>query len=397
MVKNKVVFSTGCKSAKCIADLSVKSSLVGITSLPYILGSTSSISIDYNIQNSAETAYLAQIRVTLPDSNIAFTKTPSNCKVDDDAPNFNIMVCDVNNGSPMFNGDKAALRISIDTTKLDGDAVTIKAQVFSTGDELNEADNIVDNVIPLGEFSDVEILGDSSKDTLTLADGLHLENLTHTFEIRNNGPSNIKSLNVFVSIPVSFVNPWTLERENLINFSSISIKGKHNNQPLEVEWTQNNTILIANAIESTSLTSNIAVDNFNGMQFDASKIGLEYDLNSGDPSSGSGYESIGDNTDSLGVGRRRRRSMNRYYSSYLQRIVDSQDEIGASRHRRDIFNANDRLLANLPFNRTIYFDCQNAEQELCLQAKFTVLNFNAGNTPILISLNFTIDLKKVGK
>lgn len=33
IVKNKVVFSTGCKSTKCIADLNLKSSLDGIIRL----------------------------------------------------------------------------------------------------------------------------------------------------------------------------------------------------------------------------------------------------------------------------------------------------------------------------------------------------------------------------
>ena len=68
-----------------------------------------------------------------------------------------------------------------------------------------------------------------------------------------------------------------------------------------------------------------------------------------------------------------------------------------SRRKRDIFSTNDRILANLPQNRTIYFDCKDAEQELCLQGKFTVPNVKAGDLPVLITLNFTIDLKKVAK
>lgn len=67
-------------------------------------------------------------------------------------------------------------------------------------------------------------LRDSSKDTLSLENGLNVENLTHTFEIHNNGPSTIKALNVEILIPISHLNPWTLEREQLIEFSGISIK-----------------------------------------------------------------------------------------------------------------------------------------------------------------------------
>lgn len=158
-VKNKVVFSTGCKAAKCVADLSVKSSLVDALKLPFILGSLSSLLIDYHITNTGETAYLAQIRVTLPDTNVGFTKTPSNCVRNEDSVDSNFMLCDINGGSPMFKGDTTAIRISVDTTKLDGNELVVKANVFSTGDELNADDNAVENIIPLVEFSDVEISG----------------------------------------------------------------------------------------------------------------------------------------------------------------------------------------------------------------------------------------------
>lgn len=133
--------------------------LILFNSLPYVLGSSQSIIIYYNVENSGETAYLAQIRISLPDSEVLFTKTPSNCKLDETAPNSNIMECDLNNGSPMFNGDKTSIRIGIDTTKLDGTELIIKAKVYSTGDELNEYDNTAESVIPLKEFSIVEVFG----------------------------------------------------------------------------------------------------------------------------------------------------------------------------------------------------------------------------------------------
>lgn len=170
-----------------------------------------------------------------------------------------------------------------------------------------------------------------------------------------------------------------------------------------MEWSQNNTILIANAVETTTTPgSNVAIDNFNGMQFDTSRIGLEYDLSGGHDAS---------NTIDSIVGDRRKRSVEanvrRRYSHYLQKVIDDNefDSFGSlalnsmsnNRYRRDVLTPNDRLLNNLPVNRTIYFDCQNAEQELCIVAKFTVLNFKASDLPISISLNFSIDLSKIGE
>lgn len=128
-------------------------------SLPYILGSSPSLAIAYTIENSGETAYLAQIRIVLPDSNVLFTKTPSNCKLDETAPNSNVMECDLNSGIPMFRGAKTSIVISVDTTKLSGSELVIKANVFSTGDEQNDVDNEDERIIPLQKFSKIEILG----------------------------------------------------------------------------------------------------------------------------------------------------------------------------------------------------------------------------------------------
>lgn len=123
------------------------------------MGSSSSLTIVYEIENSGETAYLSQIRINLLGTNVLFTRTPSNCKFDETAPNSNVMECDLNNGIPLFRSNKTSIKISIDTTKLDGSELVVKANVFSTGDELNEIDNEDSNVIRLAKFSDLEIFG----------------------------------------------------------------------------------------------------------------------------------------------------------------------------------------------------------------------------------------------
>lgn len=230
-----------------------------------------------------------------------------------------------------------------------------------------------------------------------MANGLYLENLTHTFEIHNNGPSNIKSLDVLISVPMSFINPWSLQRETLIEFNSLSMRSIYNNQPLAVEWTQNNVILIMDAVETTTAQQPmIERDNFNGMQFDTSRIGLEYDMNGND------------NGDSV---KRRRRSIatdtaNRRYSPYMQRILEEDDfgettvaveNFSLNRLRREVATNKDAAINNLPVNRTMFFNCLNPYEEHCFQARITVLNFKAGNVPIMISLNFSIDLNKIGK
>lgn len=169
------------------------------------------------------------------------------------------------------------------------------------------------------------------------------------------------------------------------------MKGTYNSQQYDVEWTQNNTILILDAIESTtSASSIIPIEDYNGMQFDASKIGLEYDLNGGYP-----------NVEELS-GRRKRRSTSIsddvYYNHYLQKAVETNKYQYSfpGRFKRDIFSSKDHVLANLPVNRTTYFDCQDPAQDQCMQGKIIVPNFRVTDAVIAITLNFTIDMDKVG-
>ena len=133
------------------------------SSLPYILGSSSSIIVAYDIENSGETAYLAKIRITIPDSRVLFTVTPSNCKLNETSSNgvrLNVtMECDLNGRAPMFNGDKTSMNISIDTTQLDGNKLIVKANVSSIGDERSYLDNAVVDVIDLQKFSNLEVIG----------------------------------------------------------------------------------------------------------------------------------------------------------------------------------------------------------------------------------------------
>lgn len=176
---------------------------------------------------------------------------------------------------------------------------------------------------------------------------------------------------------------------------------------LDIEWSQNNTILLPNAVEITSTpTSNIALDNYNGMQFDASRIGLEYDLSGNGGADVANEFDLTASVDHQSGKRRRRRStsrLGRMYNPYAQQLYANEFTYpdmalqSHSRKRRGLFDSHEHILNNLPLNRTIYFDCVNAEEGACVQAKFTVYNFEPGNVPILISFNFSIDLNVIGK
>lgn len=155
-ISTKVTFSTGCSGEKCESDLAVVGTLINVRQ-PYVLGSTKTITIQYEITNTGESAYLTQIRITIPTNLTQFARIPPTCRHDNN--NIKDMICDINSGRPVANGDRVTLDINLEAAKLEGDSFTVYAKVSSAGDEKRPEDNEYENEIFLTEFSDVELIG----------------------------------------------------------------------------------------------------------------------------------------------------------------------------------------------------------------------------------------------
>lgn len=216
-----------------------------------------------------------------------------------------------------------------------------------------------------------------------------LKRLFNAFQIYNNGPSNIKSLDILILLPVSHINPETSNRETLIDINSVSIESAHEGKIYDVEWTFNGTILTLDATELLSASSDAPAELKSDVQFGVSKIELERKRRS------------------IGIGSGHKGQ----YNHYLQRIEETDKTTStnvsasawndmsliAGRTERDEFEFNDRTLADLPSNRTMHLNCSGGEQEFCLQGRFSVANFKANDFPITIKLNFTMALKNITK
>lgn len=125
-----------------------------------------------------------------------------------------------------------------------------------------------------------------------------------------------------------------------------------------------------------------------------------------------GEVSIVDSSIDGSVGSRLRRSIDDphdiYFNPYLQRLVEYDGSstkqssgnwsmFADEQSDRDLKDLNNRFLSNLPSNRTIYFNYEKSEHEFCLQGRLKVTNLKANSAPISITLNFTVDLKKIDK
>lgn len=193
-----------------------------------------------------------------------------------------------------------------------------------------------------------------------------------------------------MSLPVSQINPLTLERESLLDINSVSIKSMYNVQEMNVEWTYNDTVLILDSFESTTATIN-NVGQINHIGLGDGKLSVE--------------EKSISNLDSEHIQRSFKNKRNTYFNPYLQKVIENEQLDNSipwneknnikKRDSVDIMSINDRIVTNLPANRTIYFDCNGPET--CLEGKFRVTNIKSNNSPILIFLNFTIDMTKVAK
>lgn len=199
-------------------------------SLPYILGSTTSLVVVYTIHNDGETAFLPELNVTVP-AHVRFTKLPAACR----AVRLSL-ICDLSGAGsqPLANGQHTTVSIHLDTTQLrrspststaggnDASTLRVLATVSSSGDESNVDDNRQWLDVELREFSTVEVIGWASTKAVSLEEvGLSgAVNLTHTMELRNGGPSAMDTAVVEVAVPRRYVDPFMLFEVDVFDWQS---------------------------------------------------------------------------------------------------------------------------------------------------------------------------------
>lgn len=98
---------------------------------------------------------MPQINIT-SSNRMPFAKIPSNCKHNNQD---SMLLCDLNRGRPMANGNKDTITVIYDSSNVSGEKMVLMAKVFSTGQELTSGDNIISDIITLTEFTAIEAVG----------------------------------------------------------------------------------------------------------------------------------------------------------------------------------------------------------------------------------------------
>ncbi|XP_031627810.1 integrin alpha-PS5-like [Contarinia nasturtii] len=264
---------TGCKDDHCIVDLKVTSTpKFDSTQCNGLRLGVPSMQIEYKIENYGEVAYCANIFISIP-IYIQFMKIPSYCE--ENVTDSNNINCTLTADTAIATGGSVKFNIGIDTGKLTSpESLRIEAKVFSNKNDIesNNSDNTVVDMVPVVDFSKIEIFGYSTflstDNIIKIQDETKKVNLTHVFEIENHGPSNISSLDVIIHIPRIYVNLITENKKEFIDVDEVSVQNGVNGTKIDIEWSFNeneinntrDTVTFNNTHTKNHILRNLKID-----------------------------------------------------------------------------------------------------------------------------------------
>ncbi|EDV55932.1 integrin alpha-PS3 isoform X2 [Drosophila erecta] len=366
----KIIFSTGCATNICTADLQLRSKNVSPT---YILGSADTLRLNYEITNVGETAYLPQFNVTCT-SRLAFAQVPGNCKVADA-----VMVCDLNHGRPLAKGDTDSLTISFDVSQLSGQSLIIHAEVFSTGYEKNPTDNKQTNVIGLKEFTQIDATGGQMNSQIDLEHYSNSAEIVNNYEIKSNGPSIIEQLTVSFYIPLAYKVAGSTAIIPIINMTSLKMQASYDSQLLGIDlYDQNNTLIVVDPVEVVTMLSEgleRTVVTQNRQSYDIHSSGHVHQT----------MEVLDTNMVATASMSRKRRD--------LKALTANREQYARISNVKAHDLLSEDFKGKLPVNRTIVFNCRDPEMTICVRAEMRV-HFRPEKS-IYLNMRFRVDLNEV--
>ncbi|XP_060658574.1 integrin alpha-PS3-like isoform X1 [Drosophila nasuta] len=367
----KIIFSTGCATEICIADLRLTAR---DASSSFILGSAKVLRLTYDVSNEGESAYLPQLNVT-SSSQLNFAQIPGNCKVSE-----SVMVCDLNNGRPLGKGDKDSITISFDVSSLTGHALTISAEVFSTGSEKSPSDNKLQSLIALKEYTEIDASGGQTSASIDLEHYKNWADITNNYEIKSNGPSTVDGLEIVFNIPVAYRVSGSTATIPIINVSNLTMQATYDSQLVAIELLdQNNTQIIMNTVEISSSSSRVehtVVVSQNGAHYDSTTSGHVHQ---------SWQELDSDSVATASMTRKRRD---------LKALTANREQYARITNIKAHDLLSEDFKGKLPVNRTIVFNCRDPEMTICLRAVMRVYNFKP-EKPVNLNMRYSVDLNEI--
>ncbi|KAH8244024.1 hypothetical protein KR032_012257, partial [Drosophila birchii] len=329
----RIMINVECANEACIADLQLNSPNEGIT---FTLGSNGILLLMYQITNDGETAYRPQFSVT-SDSRLPFAQVPGDCLVSEA-----VMMCNLNSGQALGNGETDSITVSFDVSQLSGTSLKVTAEVFSSGDEKNVKDNKHVNKIGLEENTEIDVMGEQASLQIYLDDNNKYDEVINHFEIMSHGPSVIEHLAVALQIPIAYKPVESTAMIPIINVTSLQVLATYDSRPLVIQL------------------------------FDQDKNQLI------------------EGTEKASVNQKQ------------TELEDTNSETKGIRSRRDIeiptstsYNLlSEKLRAKLPMNRTIVISCQDSEKTICVRVSVQGVRLRPGNS-VYLNVSYHMNLGEV--
>lgn len=144
--------ATGCSNGSCKPNLKLEGMIMKVPQ-KLIIGLTKTVSISYTISNLGESAYFPKLEIEIPNA-VKFSITPASCKkvLGSEAK----IICKIKSVS-LKHDEKSLFNITLDVSEVRDTEIKILAASSSSGEEVDESDNLNSIIIRFDEESRVEI------------------------------------------------------------------------------------------------------------------------------------------------------------------------------------------------------------------------------------------------
>ncbi|XP_053674657.1 integrin alpha-PS3-like [Anopheles nili] len=373
-VQERIPFKTGCRKETCETDLKIVSLRWVDVTPPYVIGSSKRATLEVQISNTGENAYLPQVNFTVPVA-LRLESVPSECQLTDPVHERAGVLCELNHGLPLKFSTRLRYSLTFDMTQLQatGSSVTIHARALTTSRELWPADNELHTTLALREFSHVEIVSKSTSREANFENQKRLLDVTQLVQLYNNGPSTLNEALFRLDVPLSYTPEKLLHTGScrIMQLNDINVRSSYNDTPLDVFW--------------------LLDDSDKGLLRQTSEFYVPSRSAKPLPSGQNGSIVPSDSV------------VLPEWKEYEHEETDFSDSTAIARRKRSNLwvhparpNSSTLHLDELPAGRTVYFNCAwNLSRVECLQLQLKLPAFFSGHRPITVELQYKLDLDAI--
>ncbi|XP_053686603.1 integrin alpha-PS4-like [Sabethes cyaneus] len=191
-MEKRIIFRPDCERDVCATNLQLRVSYANFES-PFVLNSSRSLELQYEIQNFGEAAYGTVLK-------IQFLQNITLLKHTDYEVTTNGVICLINRGQAVRVGFKYLINLVLDATRLEGELLESEARLLSEGNETVTDDNVILTAIELKRVSTIKALVSPYPPFVNLDE--KKSTIKTKIVISNEGPSDLSQSLIYLLIPV---------------------------------------------------------------------------------------------------------------------------------------------------------------------------------------------------